>query len=296
MEWLKLWNGAHLDAIFPAVADLAGSTPGVAQGTYFALAEFSNAQESRGSIAGYEKLLPVIASYQRVGVDEIKRVVAALVELGKIAGERISAFAKRQGIAISEGAARVRTTASATRMRRLRERQKTGGEQIALDLAGERHTPVTPPVTTPRKKRETEIEERKELPSVASARATGAAPSFTSVNGKGKANVRQLRSTIPQDWQPDGLGCRFAREHGFDDERGANEVEKFRDHHLARGTLFADVSAGWRTWVQRAGDFDRRPGGGYGAGHGRSSSRPGSIIEAGRQALAELEMERQRAA
>lgn len=193
MPWLKLFNGAHTDPLFPALADMAGSTPGAALGVYFQLCEFANEHDDRGSIAGWERIVPIMASYLRVSIDEVKRIVGALAELGKLAADRIVAFAKRQGVT---GATVVRMQdrsegrmipgapspatgggGSTARVRRLRMRRRLGGEQLDMffSVRGGRpvavensappvdnsaaapalHRPETP-VTSPRIERERE--------------------------------------------------------------------------------------------------------------------------------------------
>lgn len=55
------------------------------------------------------------------------------------------------------------------------------------------------------------------------------------------------RTRIAEDWEPDEAGLVFAA------QRRVNvriEVPKFRDHHIAKGSLMADWSGAWRTWCQ----------------------------------------------
>ena len=54
--------------------------------------------------------------------------------------------------------------------------------------------------------------------------------------------------------------------HQYASDRGVVDVvaefEKFREHHIARGTLFKDWEAAWRTWVLRSAQYAKvRPDG-----------------------------------
>lgn len=42
---------------------------------------------------------------------------------------------------------------------------------------------------------------------------------------------------------------------GLDEKRITAETESFLDHHTAKGTLFSDWSAAWRTWIRNAVKF-----------------------------------------
>ena len=50
--------------------------------------------------------------------------------------------------------------------------------------------------------------------------------------------------------------------HQYASDRGVVDVvaefEKFREHHLARGTLFKDWGAAWRTWVLRSAQYAKQ--------------------------------------
>jgi uncharacterized protein YdaU (DUF1376 family) len=64
-------------------------------------------------------------------------------------------------------------------------------------------------------------------------------------------------SGIPADWRPDSAGVAYARKHGV----SRDEVDKFRDYHLARGSQYADWSATWRTWVRRSRQYAQESAG-----------------------------------
>lgn len=59
------------------------------------------------------------------------------------------------------------------------------------------------------------------------------------------------RSSIPADWVPDQAGRSFAEARGVTPA----ELPRFRDHHLAKGSLMADWDAAWRTWCMNAVKF-----------------------------------------
>jgi hypothetical protein len=113
--------------------------------------------------------------------------------------------------------AKERTSAGAERQRRYRERLK---QAQAGDITGD----VT--VTEREEKRREEID-----------------------------NPRKARKAkLPLDFAPNETGLAKAREAGINIER---ELEKFRDHHTAKGTTMLDWQAAWRTWVGNAVQFGR---------------------------------------
>lgn len=70
--------------------------------------------------------------------------------------------------------------------------------------------------------------------------------------GKPKRERKRAGTTLPADWAPteqhqtlaSGLGLNFDI-----------EVEKFRDHHSAKATVFSDWDAGFRNWLRKAREF-----------------------------------------
>lgn len=54
---------------------------------------------------------------------------------------------------------------------------------------------------------------------------------------------------MPDGWQPRDHERNKAGEMGLNCDR---EAERFRDHHTARGSVFADWDAAFRTWLGNA--------------------------------------------
>ena len=85
---------------------------------------------------------------------------------------------------------------------------------------------------------------------------------------KGNGDGRKRRQQVPLGWWPSAHGVDYARERSVPD----SEVEQFRNYHIAKGTLFADIEAGWRTWANNHVKFaaervaSRPRGGGIVAG------------------------------
>ena len=95
----------------------------------------------------------------------------------------------------------------------------------------------------------------------------------TSVSTKKAPAKRSV--AIPQDWVPSDKNIEDAEARQFSAKEIHNEADKFRDHHLAKGTTFKDWDAGWRTWLGNARKFAAgrgvagvSQGGGYGRGGG----------------------------
>ena len=94
-----------------------------------------------------------------------------------------------------------------------------------------------------------------EEPTVSVARE-GEADQPTKPAGKRQRSAQERRSRITEIWQPTEAGEAFARQCAVMDL--ADEVEKFRDHHLSKATLMADWDAAWRTWCRNAKQFRER--------------------------------------
>ena len=65
-----------------------------------------------------------------------------------------------------------------------------------------------------------------------------------------KAVSKSKRSPIPENWLPSEKDIAHAKNRKLDPETIKAVGEQFRDHHIAKGTLFANHSAAWRTWIK----------------------------------------------
>lgn len=71
-------------------------------------------------------------------------------------------------------------------------------------------------------------------------------------------------AVVPTDFTPDQTAIDIAASTGVNLQA---ELANFMDHHTARGTVFKDWQAGFRTWLRNAVKFGQRaPGGGASRG------------------------------
>ncbi len=63
------------------------------------------------------------------------------------------------------------------------------------------------------------------------------------------ANPKKQRTRLPENFYPNATGIKRAEDAGFS---VAVELQAFRDHHEAKGTLMLDWQAAWRTWINNA--------------------------------------------
>ena len=76
-----------------------------------------------------------------------------------------------------------------------------------------------------------------------------------------KAKILKRRSRIPDDWEieEDDPNHLYAKSNGMTWAELIVEEEKFRNHHIAKGTVMIDWSAAWRTWVTNWLTYRRGP-------------------------------------
>lgn len=63
------------------------------------------------------------------------------------------------------------------------------------------------------------------------------------------ATRRKPQTALPEIFEPNEIGMLRASEKHLDVQA---ELEKFRNHHAAKGSVMADWQAAWRTWVGNA--------------------------------------------
>lgn len=63
---------------------------------------------------------------------------------------------------------------------------------------------------------------------------------------------------IPEGWVPNEKNIEHALSKNFSHEEINHEADRFRDHHLAKGSVFKDWDAAWRTWIANSIQFRNR--------------------------------------
>lgn len=76
----------------------------------------------------------------------------------------------------------------------------------------------------------------------------------SSIYKKARARAKPRRSF--EGWSPDEQDIAFATKAGRTRSWIEHQSAKCRDHHVAKGNLFADLAAAWRTWVRNAPAFE----------------------------------------
>jgi hypothetical protein len=145
-RWCKLYPHALTDPLWLAVADDAGTSPGLVGATFVELLTWTTEHApDTGSIAGFDPR--VWAAWLRIAPEAVERIIASLRKFGRIVGDTIANWAKRQGAAVAAVAANVnkmvrKVSTPRTRKHRARDRQ---GE-LLLPIAG---TPARVPEGVP---------------------------------------------------------------------------------------------------------------------------------------------------
>lgn len=73
-----------------------------------------------------------------------------------------------------------------------------------------------------------------------------------------KAGAPKKKSRIPDHFVPNETGRAKAKEVGMDREIFLAELDQFKSHHEANGSLMADWDAAWRTWCGKFQSFRAR--------------------------------------
>lgn len=146
-----------------------------------------------------------------------------------------------------------RLTDEANAVKQHRERQAKAGRASALKRKGRHSTTVQPkgnqtPTPTPTPNVSTNVDTPHNPPSKSKPKRASSLPDdFT-------PSLTQKAQKIVASW-PRGM---FER-----------ELDKFRDHHTAKGSTFKDWQAAFRTWISNADQWSNRNGNGNrGGGNG----------------------------
>jgi DNA-binding transcriptional ArsR family regulator len=181
-------------------------------------------------------VLPAIedaAFILRESVGTVKKHLSALTEAGLL-------DASEQGLEPHNWQERqFKSDTSKERTRAYRERLKG----VTSDKS------VTSHVTPPEQSR-ADTEQSRE-----SVDASHSTPAPEVINGKPKLQTkRRLREDFvpPDEWKD------YAIKLGIPESECGAVWKKFKDHHLAKASAFADWGAAWRTWVRNEIEFASR--------------------------------------
>lgn len=82
-------------------------------------------------------------------------------------------------------------------------------------------------------------------------------PGVASKPKRAKSERKSPARAIPADWKPNEGHYQRGSQLGLDRGRVDAEVERFRDHHAAKGSVFASWDAALRTWLGNVPRFAR---------------------------------------
>ena len=60
---------------------------------------------------------------------------------------------------------------------------------------------------------------------------------------------KKYRSSIPENWSLSETDILYAQERGWANDRITSEGERFKNHHIAKGSVFASIHRAWCNWV-----------------------------------------------
>lgn len=220
-DWVRLWHDMPTDPKWRTIARKSGQRVGDVMAVFnFMMVNASDNAAERGTLSGFD--VEDVATALDIDDDDVRAIMAAMQ--GKVLdGDRLTGWERRQPKR-EDGTAAKRKAEWKERQRNATERNGTHGN-------------------APETETETDI-----TPSGVIAREPKA------------KTAAKLKTTLPSGWQPEpfGAGTQCAGIMAtWLPSRLANQLERFRAHHAAKGTLMVDWQAAWRTWVLNSVDFDR---------------------------------------
>jgi hypothetical protein len=140
ITWFKLYHEALDDPKFLGIADRIMSRPGDVFHVFLKLLKRASENDERGSIGGFDEWGE--AAWLRITVEEVRRIIGAIRDIGMITGDQITRWAKRQGAAAAK-LARATISAGAERTRRYRARKAAAAKEPELPFGSPAEESVT---------------------------------------------------------------------------------------------------------------------------------------------------------
>ena len=232
-RWFRWYEGTIEDAKFRAVARESRVTVRDAVALWAFILEDAADLSHRGVCLRSEKFMAAALDFED-GV--VGRILSAMSEFGMLIigdiGLSVCNWDKRQ----FDG------DADKTAARRQREKRERDKENVTRDITVSHAAQI--------QSTDTDIE-------LASASSI---PS--------PKRTRKTKTAIHPNAQPTPDDHLRASDAGLDAPRFRAEWNKYRDHHLSRGSLMSDWSAAWRTWLSKMVEFQSKA---IGAQDGRGS-------------------------
>lgn len=73
---------------------------------------------------------------------------------------------------------------------------------------------------------------------------------------EGRRRARKPEVAIPENWIPSERNVADAVARNFSQQDIEREADRFRNHHLAKGSMFRDWDAAWRKWLGNSQRFN----------------------------------------
>jgi|688.fasta_scaffold310811_2 hypothetical protein len=235
-KWVRLWSDMPTDPKWRVIARKSGRPISEVMAVFMFMMTNAGESSDRGTLSNWDD--EDIGAALDLDGDHVRSIREAMQ--GKtLEGDRLSGWEKRQP---------EREDQSNERVRRFRERKAEEAKR-SVTLCNDDVTQCNAPDTDT----DTDTEYTTSLRSVVVASSEiDTAPR--------KASRAKPRSQIPEDAQPAPRDIQAAEDAGLTSAAFRAEWDRFRNYHRAKGSLMADWSAAWRTWLGNVGRFAPSPG------------------------------------
>lgn len=228
-RWYRAYEGTVTDPKLGEAAMVAGCSKSIAIAAWHAILESAASTQDGGRFDTTPRRVAVTLGE---GLPVIEALFSAFNELDMAKDGLVCNWMRRQ----------FESDSSTERSRKLRERRKN----VVSEDATLQGRCATPP--------DTEAEtEKKETPSLRSGVDAAPAPAP-------KKSKRQVKTTFPKDLEYGPAHEQVARKWGVPDERMLPEFEKWKSHHIAKGSLMSDWPAAWDYWCSNVNNYSSSRG------------------------------------
>jgi hypothetical protein len=246
-RWYRAYDGTVTDPKFGEIALVVECSCSVALSAWQAIPESCARLNEGGRFDATPRRVAVILGEP---VKTIEAVFAEMRSMRMIDGDIVAAWAKRQFESDSS------TEPSRKHREAMRNANATLHERPVTVAATEAQRVAT------RSDTDTDTEKKEgSLRSLATSVRDGdldeAYRKLALAERPRKPAKARPRSSIADDAQPAAMDAQAASDAGLSADDFRVQWRKFRDYHRAKGSLMADWSAAWRTWLGNINEFKR---------------------------------------